>query len=79
MHGALMPLGLAQFLVEFLTDPDKEHLVVDPFGGWNRTGLAAELAGRPWITTELFSQYAVTGALEFLNRPGFKSNFELSR
>ena len=77
MHGALMPLGLAKFLVEFLTQPDAQHLVVDPFAGWNRTGLAAELLGRPWVSTELMAQYAAGGSYDFVDCAGYTPHFEI--
>lgn len=78
-HGALMPLALPLFLIEFLTDPDKDHLVVDPFGGWNRTGLAAQQLGRPWITTEIMAQYAAASAADFQSYEGFEQFFELEQ
>lgn len=75
-HGALFPLRLAQFLINFLTRPG--HLVADPCGGWNTTGLAAELLGRRWITTEKMAQYAAGGAIRFAQRPGFTASFDLT-
>ncbi len=40
-HPARMPLGLAAFFIEFLTNPG--DLVLDPFAGSNTTGFAAEI------------------------------------
>lgn len=74
-HGAMYPLRLAKFLVEFMTRPG--DLVADPFGGWNTTGLAAEMTGRRWITTEKVAQYAAGGAVRFCQSPGFLSSFDL--
>jgi site-specific DNA-methyltransferase (cytosine-N4-specific) len=45
-----MPIGLAEFFIKFLTEPG--DLVLDPFGGSNTTGAAAERLGRRWITIE---------------------------
>lgn len=69
-HGATMPLALARFFVEFLTE--KDDLVVDPYGGWATTAKAAELTDRRWITTEKILQYIRGGAERFLNAPGFR-------
>jgi hypothetical protein len=43
VHGALMPLPLALFLVKFLTR--QGDLVVDGFGGWGTSAMAAEQTG----------------------------------
>jgi hypothetical protein len=55
-HPARMPVGLAAFFVEFLTQ--KGQLVLDPFGGSNTTGFAAELLSRRWLTVEVDGAYA---------------------
>jgi site-specific DNA-methyltransferase (cytosine-N4-specific) len=49
-HPARMPLGLASFFVQFLSEPG--DLVFDPFGGSNTTGYAAEINGRRWLSVE---------------------------
>jgi DNA modification methylase len=49
-HPARMPARLAEFFVKFLTEPG--DLVMDPFGGSNTTGAAAESLGRKWICIE---------------------------
>jgi DNA modification methylase len=49
-HPARMPIGLAEFFIKFLTEPG--DLVLDPFGGSNTTGAAAEKNGRLWLTIE---------------------------
>jgi DNA modification methylase len=49
-HPARMPPGLADFFIRFLTKP--RNLVLDPFGGSNVTGAAAEALKRRWITVE---------------------------
>jgi site-specific DNA-methyltransferase (cytosine-N4-specific) len=54
-HPARMPSGLAEFFIKFLTKPDM--LVLDPFGGSNTTGAAAEKLGRRWISIEPNDHY----------------------
>lgn len=76
-HGAAMPLDLAKFLVQFLTDSDSDHLVVDPFGGWNTSGLAAEALGRRWLVTESIAQYSAASSFRFLDCDGFEQGHEL--
>lgn len=71
-HGAMQPTSIPDFFIRFLTEPDE--LVVDPFGGTIRTGLAAERLGRRWLVTEWILQY-VRGAAElFREYPGFRLN-----
>jgi DNA modification methylase len=60
VHGATMPLALADFLVRYLSEPD--DLVVDPFSGWGTTAVAAERNGRRWLTSELMGEYALVHA-----------------
>ncbi|MHB0929514.1 MAG: DNA methyltransferase, partial [Candidatus Nanopelagicales bacterium] len=74
VHGATLPLGLAKFLIQFLTGEGDEELVVDPFGGWGRTAKAAEELGRRWILSELMYEYARGTAEGFRGAPGFKLN-----
>lgn len=54
-HPARFPVALPEFFIKFLTDP--HDLVVDPFGGSNSTGEAAERLQRYWITLELVPEY----------------------
>lgn len=54
-HPARMPSGLAEFFIKFLTKPDM--LVLDPFGGSNTTGAAAEKLGRRWVSIEPNEDY----------------------
>ncbi|MPS81670.1 MAG: site-specific DNA-methyltransferase [Achromobacter sp.] len=76
VHGAMMPLSLARFLVEFLTLPGQ--LVVDLFGGTAKSAMAAELLQRYWITFELFAEYLRGGAQRFQRFPGFRLGDEFS-
>lgn len=55
-HPARMPLELAQFFVQFLTDPG--DLVLDPFAGSGTTGEAAEGLARRWLGFEANREYA---------------------
>lgn len=55
-HPARMPVGLASFFIEFLTDPG--DLVLDPFAGSNTTGFAAEALRRRWTSIEVKEDYA---------------------
>jgi DNA modification methylase len=55
LHPARMPLDLAKFFIRFLTEPG--DLVLDPFGGSNTTGAAAEDLKRYWITIEALEDY----------------------
>lgn len=71
-HGAPMPLSLASFLVEFLTEP--EDLVVDPFGGSFTTGKAAERLGRRWLSTECMVEYILGSAYRFRGCRGFQQH-----
>jgi site-specific DNA-methyltransferase (cytosine-N4-specific) len=50
-----MPIGLAGFFIQFLTD--ENDLVLDPFAGSNTTGQAAEALGRRWIAVEPNADY----------------------
>lgn len=74
-HGAMMPLRLAMFLIQFLTQPGQ--LVTDLFAGWNTTGLAAELTERRWITTERIAEYAAGSGSRFESAVGFHTSFDL--
>ena len=75
-HGAAMPLRLAKFLVEFLSEPG--DLVVDNFAGWNTTARAAELTGRRWLTTERAGEYMLSGSQRFKDCDGFESFLSLA-
>ena len=55
IHSATMPLELAEHIVRFATSVGQ--LVVDPFGGWATTALAAERNARRWVITERMRAY----------------------
>lgn len=50
-----MPMDLAKFFIKFLTEPG--DIVLDPFGGSNTTGAAAEELERYWISIEAANEY----------------------
>jgi DNA modification methylase len=54
-HPARMPLELARFFIRFLTE--RGDVVLDPFGGSNTTGAAAEDLERYWISIEASEDY----------------------
>jgi site-specific DNA-methyltransferase (cytosine-N4-specific) len=62
-HPARMPLGLATFFVRLCTEPG--DLVLDPFGGSNTTGAAADSNQRRWLTIEQNPEYARAGVGRF--------------
>ncbi|HWM46198.1 MAG TPA: site-specific DNA-methyltransferase [Xanthobacteraceae bacterium] len=57
LHPARMQMGLAGFFIEFLTQ--RGDLVLDPFGGSNTTGYAAEMLKREWVSVEASREYAL--------------------
>lgn len=66
MHPARMPLDLATFFIKFLTEPG--DVVLDPFGGSNTTGAAAEELERHWISIEAQREYVAGSRGRFLDR-----------
>jgi DNA modification methylase len=64
-HPARMPVGLASFFIEYLTDPG--DLVLDPFGGSNTTGYAAALSNRRWVAIDAQNDYVEQSQLRFLD------------
>jgi DNA modification methylase len=72
-HGAIQPTSIPDFFIRFLTEPGE--LVVDPFGGTVKTGLAAERLGRRWLVTEWMYEYLRGAAEIFTHFAGFQSAF----
>lgn len=62
-HPARMPLELANFFIEFLTDPG--DIVLDPFAGSNTTGFCSEKLGRKWISIEVDERYGEQSIVRF--------------
>lgn len=54
-HPARYPIALPEFFIKFLTE--QGDVILDPFGGSNATGQAAENAGRYWICFEQNEEY----------------------
>ena len=71
VHGAPMPLALADRWVRFLTTPGQ--LVVDPFAGQLTTGEAAEINGCRWICTEQIGDHIQAGTARFNRIPTKKA------
>lgn len=65
VHGAPMPLQLAIFLIQFLTEDSESEIVADPFGGSLTTAVAAEILGRGWVASEIFWEYLRGAATRF--------------
>lgn len=74
-HGAPMPMKLASFLVEFLSEPG--DLVADPFSGSFTTAHAAERLGRRWLGTECMVEYVLGAAHRFRQAQGFVDHLKL--
>lgn len=68
-HPAPMPLRLAEFFVNFLSE--EGDLVVDLFGGYAATAKAAEQAGRRWLIVERCREYIAAAAERFKACPGY--------
>ncbi len=71
-HPARMPLGLADFFIQFLTDPG--DLVFDPFAGSNTTGFCAEKNNRRWVSIEACESYVQQSTLRFQELESFNHN-----
>lgn len=71
-HSATMPLKVARFLVDFLSE--EGDLVVDNFAGWFAVPAACEESNRRWFATEMMAEYARGGSLRntFTRAPGFR-------
>ncbi|KYC51608.1 DNA-methyltransferase [Methanothrix soehngenii] len=63
LHPARMPLELATFFIDFLTDPG--DIVLDPFAGSNTTGFCAERSGRKWRSIEISEKFAEQAVIRF--------------
>lgn len=71
-HGASFPSRLAQFFVEFLSQPD--DLIVDPFAGLHKVPLAAERLGRRWMATDKVLEWMAIAKSLFAQAPGYSHN-----
>lgn len=70
-HPARMPIELAKFFIKFLTEPG--DIVLDPFGGSNTTGAAAEMLDRFWVSVEPTRDYVRGSRGRFQKRITFDS------
>lgn len=55
IHPARMPIDLARYFIQFLSD--EEDIILDPFAGSNITGFAAERLNRKWVGIEMNKEY----------------------
>jgi len=62
-HGAPMPLRLAEFLIQYLTEVGQT--VVDPMAGSFTVPKAAELLQRLWFATEKIYEYVLASGCRF--------------
>jgi len=69
VHGAMQPLSIPDFLIRFLSKAD--DLIVDPFGGTFKAGMAAERLGRRWIVAEKVLEYVRGSGERFRRFDGF--------
>lgn len=64
-HPARMQIGLSEFFIRFLTNPN--DLIFDPFGGSNTTGMVAEVLKRKWISCEKNLDYIKGSLIRFFD------------
>lgn len=65
LHPARMPIDIPNFFIKLLTG--EGDIVLDPFGGSNTTGEAAEELRRKWVAVELNEDYINGSKGRFLN------------
>lgn len=71
-HPAMFPTAIAEFAIQLLTQED--DLVVDPFAGSNKVGLAAERNNRRWVSCDNILEYVRVQAEVFKGFPGFSKS-----
>jgi site-specific DNA-methyltransferase (cytosine-N4-specific) len=69
-HPARFPLKIPLFFIKFLTN--EGDLVLDPFGGSNTTGEAAERLRRHWLTFETSEAYLEASKFRFVDLCDYK-------
>lgn len=74
LHPARMPGSLAEFFINFLTDPG--DTVLDPFAGSNTTGHIAEKLNRKWISIEAKKEY-IQGSIARFSEQGSSPKLQL--
>ena len=76
-HGATMPLKLAEFYVNYLTETS--DLCMDIFGGSSTLGLACELNARRWITCDKVFDYVAGASFRFKDFDGYEHNEAINK
>lgn len=72
-HGAMFPTAIPDFFIRFLTE--ENELVVDPFAGSVKTGLAAQRLSRRWMCFDSILEWLRISATGFFSEfPGFEIN-----
>lgn len=74
-HPARMPIEMVNFFINFLTD--EGDLVLEPFGGSNTTGFAAESLNRQWFAVEAMEEYGLQSKIRFED-PKFKEQMKFT-
>lgn len=69
-HGAIMPIALARFLIQYLSRPG--DWIVDPFSGRATVGQACQELDRRFVCSEIIYEYLRVGAESFRNAPQFR-------
>lgn len=77
VHGAKMPLAVADFFVRYLTRPG--DLVVDLFSGTGTTAHAAQNRGRRFVVCEMMLEYIKQSFSRFADQPNSWFNPALSK
>jgi DNA modification methylase len=71
-HPAMFPTDIPAFFIQFLTEVGE--LVVDPFGGTLKTGLAAERLNRRWLCCDKIFEWLKVSSKLFSGFDGFNSS-----
>ena len=66
-HPAMFPTALPEFFIRMLTEEGDK--VLDPFGGSNATGSAAEGLGRSWLSIDIDPNYVETSRFRWNPTP----------
>lgn len=69
-HPAMFPTDIAEFAIKLMTN--EGDLVIDPFAGSNKVGLAAERNNRRWVAREKVLEYMRVQAEIFKQFSGFQ-------
>jgi len=72
-HPARYPIKLPEFFISFLTN--RGNKILDPFGGSNVTGEAAEKLGRKWICIEIKQHYLQGSLCRFFDEQTIETKY----